>query len=491
MKDFTAYLNEIGEIGYVEQVADAIIYVNGLPNAKPGEIVIFESGDFGQVFTVDYEVAEILIFSKNPIKRGTKVARTNDTLKIPVGMELLGRIIDPLGNSIDSIKPLKTTSSTRPIEVSPAGITKRKTISKPFETGALMVDLAIPLGHGQRQIIVGDRKTGKTSFLTKTILNQTNRGNICIYAAIGKKKLDVKKIQEFFSKHGVLGKMVIVASGSEDATGLIYLSPYTAMTISEFFRDQGKDVLLVLDDLSTHAKFYREIALLGRRFPGRNSYPSDMFYAHAKLMERAGNFTTDIGDASITCLTVAETTQGDLSGYIETNLMSMTDGHLYFDKDLFYLGRRPAINPFLSVTRVGKQTQTNLRRDVSREIISFLNLYEKMQSFIHFGAELNENIKTTLSTGAKIIQFFNQYTDEVLPINLQIVLFSMLWADFWTGKELITIREDMQKIIKTYKSNTSLQKNVDALITNSDSFNKLLKEIRIRGPEIMKISQKI
>ncbi|MEK7559498.1 MAG: F0F1 ATP synthase subunit alpha [Patescibacteria group bacterium] len=490
MKDFNSYLNEIEEIGYVEQVADAIIYVSGLPNVKPEEIVIFETGDFGQVFSIEPELVEILIFSKNSIKPGTRLTRTNEILKVPVGVELLGKVIDSLGNSIESTKPSKSPTFTMPVNSLPQGITKRKAITKTLETGVLIVDMAIPLGHGQRELIVGDRKTGKTSFLTRTILNQTRHGNICVYAAIGKKKLDVKKIEEFFQKQGVMEKMVIVASGSEDATGLIHLTPYTAMTISEFFRDQGKDVLLVLDDLSTHAKFYRELSLLGRRFPGRNSYPSDIFYTHAKLMERAGNFITDKGEASITCLPVAETAQGDLSGYIETNLMSMTDGHLYFDKDLFYLGRRPAINPFLSVTRVGRQTQSNLRREINREIISFLNLYEKMQSFIHFGAELNENIRTTLLTGARIIQFFSQYTNEVVPINLQIVLFAMLWENSWENKELIAIREDMQRVILAYSSDKKIQQLVDTLVEQNDSFNKLLRMIKTQGPQILLSAQK-
>jgi len=488
MKDFNSYLNETEEIGYVEQVADAIIYVSGLPKIKPEEIVIFETGDFGQVFSIEPETVEILIFSKNPIKPGTRVTRTNEILKIPTGYELLGRVIDPLGLSIDTIKPMKSPVKTMPVNIRPAGITKRRTITKTLETGVLIVDLAIPLGHGQRELVIGDRKTGKTSFLTRTILNQTARGNICVYAAIGKKKLDVKKIEKFFAKQGVLDKMVIVASGSEDSTGLTYLTPYTAMTVSEFFRDEGKNVLLVLDDLSTHAKFYREIALLGKRFPGRNSYPSDIFYAHARLLERSGNFTTDKGEASITCLAVAETAQGDLSGYIETNLMSMTDGHLYFDKDLFYLGRRPAINPFLSVTRVGRQTQDNLRREITREIMSFLNLYEKMQSFVHFGAELNDNIKITLATGAKIINFFTQYTNDVMPLNLQIVLFSMLWGNLWGLGQLTKVKDDMQKIIKAYQTNKLVKDQIDNLVTN-DSFNKLIGIIKVEGPKLLKTIQ--
>ncbi len=484
MKDFNKYLSQTEEIGYVEQVADAIVYVSGLPRIKPEEIVIFETGDFGQVFGIEKEIVEILVFSKNLIKPGIKVTRTNEILKVPVGFELLGKVIDPLGSTISAIKT-EVPKNIMPINVRPEGIVKRRSVTKTLETGVLIVDLAIPLGHGQRELVVGDRKTGKTSFLTKTILSQTAKGNICIYAAVGKKKLDVKRIEELFRKHGALDKMVIIASGSEDSTGLTYLTPYTAMTVGEFFRNEGKDVLVVLDDLSTHAKFYREIALLGKRFPGRNSYPSDIFYAHARLLERAGNFVTDKGgEASITCLAVAETAQGDLSGYIETNLMSMTDGHLYFDKDLFYLGRRPAINPFLSVTRVGRQTQSNLRREISREIMSFLTLYEKMQSFVHFGAELNENIKMTLSTGAKIIQFFNQYTSDVIPLNLQVVLFCMLWANLWGVAGLATIKQDMEKIIEVYNSNRQIRDKIDSLV-KIDSFNELLGKIKVEGPKLL------
>jgi len=490
MRDFTAYLNEIEEIGFVKQVADAIIYVSGLPKAKLEEIVIFETGEFGQVFSVNPDHIEVLVFFKNLIKPGTRAVRTNEILKVPVGLELLGRVLNPLGNPMDTTKPFKMPIEKRGINTRPAGIIDRKVITKPFETGVVIVDLIIPLGHGQRELVVGDRKTGKTSFLTKTILNQAKRGNICIYAAIGKKKLDIKKIEEFFAKNGVLDKMIIVASGSNDAIGVIYLTPYTAMTISEYFKDQGKDVLLVLDDLSSHARFYREIALLGKRFPGRNSYPSDIFYTHARLLERAGNFITDKGETSITCLTVAETSQGDLSGYIETNLMSMTDGHLYFDKDLFYQGRRPSINPFLSVTRVGRQTQTNLRREVSREIMSFLTLYQKMQNFIHFGAELNETIKATLATGENIIHFFNQAPGEVVPMNLQIIAFTMLWANLWEIKDSTMVKKQLHQLLKAYNSDKKMREKIDKL-GEIESFNKLIGVLKIEGPNIIReISKK-
>ncbi|MBI2031786.1 MAG: F0F1 ATP synthase subunit alpha [Candidatus Levybacteria bacterium] len=489
MKDFTAYLNQIQEIGYVEEVTDAIIHVSGLPEAKSDEIVYFETGDFGQVFTIHPDLVEILVFSKNSIKPGTRVVRTNSVLQIPVGFELLGRVIDPLGNSIDSIKPLKKMEFSRSIQSIPLGIAYRKTIITPFETGVSMVDMVMPLGHGQRELIIGDRKTGKTNFLMKTVLSQAKKGNVCVYASIGKKKIDIKQLEEFFIKNKIMDKAVIVASGSEDATGLIYLTPFTAMTICEYFRDQGKNVVVILDDLSTHAKFYREIALLGKRFPGRNSYPSDMFFIHAQLMERAGNFITQKGEFSITCFPVAETMQGDLSGYIETNLMSMTDGHLYFDRDLFYQGRRPAINPFLSVTRVGRQTQTNLRREINREIISFFTLYEKMQSFIHFGTELNENIKATLATGEKLIRFFNQKYQEILPIDLQLIFFVMLWGNVFEGKDFDAIENIFGKIFGAYEEDPKMKQQIDNLI-KIDSFNKLLASVRKQTPDILKLSEK-
>lgn len=489
MKDFTTCLNEFGEIGYVEEITEAIIYVSGLPNVKPEEIVVLETGELGQVFNINQDLVEVLVFSKNPISPGVRVARTNDKLTIPAGPELLSRVIDPLGNPIDDAGPMKTPKEKRPINIVPAGIMKRKEITKPFETGVLIVDMAVPLGHGQRELVIGDRKTGKTSVLTRSILTQTKKGNICVYGAIGKKKLDVKKIHEYFRKAGALGNIVTVASMSEDPNGLIYLTPYTAMAISEYFRDQGKDVLLVLDDMTSHAKFYRELALIGKKFPGRNSYPSDIFYTHARLMERAGNFITDKGEASITCLPVAETAQGDLSGYIETNLISMTDGHLYFDKDLFYIGRRPAVNPFLSVTRVGRQTQTTLRREISREIISFLNLYEKLQQYVHFGAELSDNIKATLGTGEKIIRFLNQETNEIIPMNLQIIIFCLIWVNIVGMKDPQTTKKEMAQITNAYNSDKKFKEQLDKL-TQTESFNKLLGIIKQQGQTILNMSAK-
>jgi len=485
MKDFKFYLDSISEIGFVEKASNVIVYVSGLPKAKIDEIVIFETGETGIVMSFTSEVVEVLVFSKKPISHGTKAVRTNEFLKVPVGPELLGRIIDPLGNPLTAMDDYKKPAESRGINALAGGILSRKTITRQIETGIPAVDLVMPLGFGQKELVIGDRKTGKTNFLMQIILAQAKQKHICIYAAIGKKRLDIKIAEDFFKKHGILERIIIVATGSDSPIGLSYLVPFSAMTISEYFRDAGYDVLLALDDLTTHAKVYREVSLLGKKFPGRSSYPGDIFYTHARLLERAGNFITEKGEKAITCLPVAETTQGDLSGYIQTNIMAMTDGHLYFDSDLFAKGRRPAINPFLSVTRVGRQTQSTLKRSINREILSFLTIYEKMQNFSHFGAELTESSKITLTIGEKIIEFLNQGPSTTMPINLQILLFSMLWNSILQNKNIGPTGTDVNKMIEKYTTNSNVNKTIDKVIANAETFNDMLKIIKEKGDQLL------
>ncbi len=485
MKDFNYYLNSISEVGYVESISNAIVHADGLPEVKLEEIVLFETGEFGMTLSLKEDQIEILVFSENSVKKGTKIVRTNEFITVPLGAGLLGTILDPMGNPITPLSRPLASVTRRVVNTQAEGILSRKTVNRQFETGVPIVDLIMPLGHGQRELVIGDRKTGKTNFLMQSILSQTRKGNICIYAAIGKEMLDIKETEEFFKNQGIMDRVIIVCSRFQDPIGLTYLVPYSAMTIAEYFRDEGHDVLLVLDDLTTHAKFYRELSLLGKRFPGRNSYPGDIFYIHAKLLERAGNFKTPKGEKSITCLPVAESTQGDLSGYIQTNIVSMTDGHLYFDLDLFAKGRRPAISPFLSVTRVGRQTQSSLKRDINRELLSFLTIYEKMQNYSHFGAELNETIKTTLKFGEKVTSFLNQPLSTVTPLNLQIVLFAMLWNSRLTGVEFEPTGHKLEQIVNNYNTNIDIKKMIDELVAASTSFNGLLNVIRQKGTDIL------
>jgi F-type H+-transporting ATPase subunit alpha len=486
MKTFQQYLTSAEEIGFVEACNQSIVYASGLPNATLQEIVIFESGDLGVILSMSRDQVEILLLSKSAIKAGIRVTRTGAKQEMPMGFELLGKAINPFGQPLSASVIIDKPKISRPIDISPTGINTRARIQQSFETGVTLVDMLIPLGKGQRELVIGDRKTGKTSFLYQTILKQSSLGTICIYAGVGKKKTDIKKIESFFQNTGIQNNTVIIATSSEDPAGVIYLTPYAAMTLAEYFRDEGHDVLVVMDDLFTHAKFYREIMLIGKRFPGRNAYPADIFYTHARLLERAGNFVLPNGnERSITCLPVVESVEGDIAGYIQTNLMSMTDGHIYFDVDMFAKGNRPAINPFVSVSRVGRQTQSPLRLTLYRELISFLTLDRKLESFSHFSAEAGADVKRTLAVAERINAFFTQGAHEVKNLDLQIVVFCLLWADYW--QDIQKLEKDIATINETYKSSLEAQSLVKELINSVNSLNELLMMVRKQQDKILNV----
>jgi F-type H+-transporting ATPase subunit alpha len=501
MTQFEDRLNKTKEIGYVEKVTISIIYVRGLPGAKPSELVYFESGEIGQVFSLSPDYVEVLLLTKAVIEIGTKVARSNETLKIGVGDYVLGKTLNPLAFTEDE-KINQKPAEFRLVDVNPPGINLRKNIEKPFETGITLVDLATPLGCGQRELIIGDRKTNKTQFLLQALYAQAIKGTICIYCAIAKRQLDIMMIKQFMANSQINKNSVLIASAPDDVPGLIFLTPYTAITLAEYFRDQGKDVLVILDDMTAHAKYYREISLLAERFPGRGSYPGDIFYIHAKIMERAGNFvlrqditeTAEKGsskqgisehEVSITCLPVAEMVMGDFSGYIQTNLMAMTDGHIYFDKDYFNEGRRPAINPFLSVTRVGRQAQTPLLKDLSRTLISFLVHHEKLKQFMHFGAELSEETKRSLILGDKILALFDQPWDVYVPLNVSLTLFSCIWVGFWKERELVDLKGEIKKFYQKYMGDKTFKDRIDALISQSANFMTFMDNLRSNQADIL------
>lgn len=472
MKNFDYYLDKLGEIGFVEEVVHSVVNVSGLPEAHPNEVVIFDTGDVGQIMSILEDVVEILILTRTKIRVGSQVVRTNELLQVPVGNEFLGRVVDSLGNPLDKGKAIKGTYS--PIDTQPHGIVGRKQIDKPLETGVTTVDLVVPLARGQRELVIGDRKTGKTQFLLQSFLNQAKKGTICIYAMIGQRQIDIKKHAEFIKRNKIETNTMIVATSSSDPSGLIFLTPYTAMTYAEYFRDKGMDVLLILDDMTSHAKYYREISLLSKRFPGRSSYPGDIFYAQARLIERAGCFKT----GSITCLPVAESILGDLSGYIQTNLMAMTDGHIFFDIELYNQGKRPAVSPYLSVTRVGHQAQTPLQRDLSKQLNSFLVSYDRMKQFMHFGAEAGETVRSVLNLGARLDILFNQPVNLTVPINVNIVILGGFWAGIWNETETGNLKKEMEQIILNYKTNSGYRKQIDSIITTSKQFSDLVNAIR-------------
>jgi F-type H+/Na+-transporting ATPase subunit alpha len=390
------------------------------------------------VFAINRGKIEARIFSHDPVRVGTRVTRTDQTLSVPVGKELLGQTINPIGEALDPTVPYVMPNTYRDMESRSIPISGRRKITVQLETGITLVDLLLPLGRGQRELIIGDRKTGKTSLLMTIIKKQVEDGVVGIYCAIGRKKSDIKKLQEFFVQEKIMDKVIIVATSSYDSPSLIYQTPYAGMSIAEYFRDQGINTLVVLDDLSTHAKFYRELSLLARRYPGRDSYPGDIFYTHSRLLERCGNFIhPKAGEVSITCLPVVEIIEGDFTGYVSTNVMGITDGHIYLDSGIYYQGQRPAVNIPLSVTRVGRQTMSKLSREINKSLTAFLASYNKLINLSHFGQELTDDVKKDLRLGDLVFKFLNQSYLVIIPIPVQMVILSMVLQDIIEDKEVL------------------------------------------------------
>lgn len=486
MRDFNFYLKKTGEVGIIELTNYPIVSIQGLPGAKPNEIVIFETGELGEIFSVNHDNADALVFSTSSIKVGSKVVRTDESISVPVGEELLGHVIDPLGNPLSQEKIFNSPKEKRSIETVPPGINERENIKRPFTTGISIIDNMVPLGKGQKEAIVGDRKTGKTSFLFTMVKSQVKQGSKVIYAAIAKKKSDIKKLEILFEEEKLLDDIVIVASSSFDSPSLIYITPYSAMSMAEYFKDKGEDVVVILDDLSAHAKVYREISLVAKHFPGRDSYPGDIFFAHSRLVERGGNFKQGDKEVSITCFPVVETVEGDLTNYVTTNVMSMTDGHIFLDSNAFYRGRRPAVDISLSVTRVGRQTQNPLARDINREIMRFLSSFEKMQNLAHFGAELTDSVKHILKVGEDIYKFFNQPPEVLVPPAVQMVMIGMIWFEGFANQEENFIFLARDRLTEAYEKDENVKK-LFYIISDVDNFGKLLLKVKKYRSEILSI----
>lgn len=475
---FSDYAKSSTTLGRVTAIAQGWARLEGLRDASINEIVIFENNAVGQIISLHEDSIDCSLLSQTSLQKDMEVVLTGKQPSVFLSPEILGQTVNPLGESMESSYKGEREF---PLFHLASGLPSRSRIHRACFTGVKIVDLLIPLGKGQRELIIGDRKTGKTNFLLQAMRFQMEDGAIGIYAGIGKKKTDIKKVQAFFQKHNLAKKSVIIATSSDDPAGLIYLTPYTAMSVAEYFRDLGKDVFLILDDLTTHARFYREISLIANRFPGRNSYPSDMFSVHASLLERAGNFKTSSGsDVSITCLPVVETLLGDISGYIQTNIMSMTDGHLFFDEDLFAKNIRPAVNPFLSVTRVGKQTQDSLQQEITNTVLTFLGGVEKLKSYTHFGAELHEETRQNLRKGEAVDAFFKQTAEELSDQYISLFSFCQIWKKSWANTS--DVSSFLAKLHHEYTTNQSFQAIVYQAVSESES----LVELEKRSEEAMK-----
>jgi len=478
MKTFKDYLEEIGEVGYIGSIIHSIIYVSGLPGARPKEMVIAEGGQRGIVQSLEAEMVEVLMLDTAGLVNNLSIARTDEQFKIPVGTGLLGRVVDAFTESIDGAGAVLGEKTARPIEPPAPGIDRRVRVNRPLETGVTIVDLLVPIGYGQRELVIGDKKTGKTTFLLQTMANQAKKGVIGVYVSIGKRQNDVKMIEAYLRKKGVFENCVVVAATAADPATMVYLAPYTGLAIAEFFRDVGKDVVIVFDDLTNHAKFYREISLLLKRAPGRSSYPGDIFHLHAALLERAGNVKIPSGETvAITALPVAETLEGDITGYIQTNLMAITDGHIFFDIDEFRKGARPAINPALSVSRVGNQTKAPADRQLAQIVQEDLAKYKKALEIARFGVELPAATQAEIALGEKIEVIFNQDSETIIPRPFQLILLGLLLSGFWEGKNANLVKVDTIKLVQKYQKGLfrDLEKQIEA-VKEVQELNSLIKK---------------
>ena len=391
--------NTSEETGTVIYVGDGIVTVYGIDHAMYGEVVVFDNGVKGMVQDIRQNEIGVILFGRDTgIKEGTKVVRTKKKAGIPVGNEYIGRVINALGEPIDGGAEIKA-DGYRPIEEEAPGIIERKSVDTPMETGILSIDSMFPIGRGQRELIIGDRQTGKTSIATDTILNQKGKGVICIYVAIGQKASSVAKIVNTLEKYDAMDYSIVLSSTASEPASLQYIAPYAGTALAEYFMHQGKDVLIVYDDLSKHAVAYRAISLLLERSPGREAYPGDVFYLHSRLLERSSRLSDKLGGGSITALPIIETQAGDVSAYIPTNVISITDGQIFLESNLFFEGMRPAVNVGLSVSRVGGAAQTKAMKKACGSIRIDLAQYREMEVFTQFSSDLDDATKAQLAHG--------------------------------------------------------------------------------------------
>ena len=413
---------EMTETGSVILVGDGIARVYGLRGCMAGELLEFEDGSVGLAQNLEEETVSVAVLSdQNDIHEGTTVKRTGRVLNVPVGEAMLGRVVNALGEPIDGKGPIATVA-TRPIESPAPGIIERKSVSVPLQTGIKAIDSMIPIGRGQRELIIGDRQTGKSVIAVDTIINQKNTDVLCIYVAIGQKSSTVVQLANELQQAGAMEYTIIVSASASESAPLQYIAPYAGCAMAEYFREQGKDVLIVYDDLSKHAVAYRALSLLIRRPPGREAYPGDVFYLHSRLLERAVCIDPAYGGGSITALPLIETQAGDVSAYIPTNVISITDGQIFLETELFHSGIMPAINPGISVSRVGGSAQLKAMKKVSGELKLLYAQYRELQAFAQFGSDLDADTKARLALGERIVAVLGQHRNSPVRVGCQVVI---------------------------------------------------------------------
>lgn len=444
---------DVVDVGTVIQVGDGIARIHGLENCMSGELLEFPGEVYGMALNLEEDnVGCVLLGSDDNIKEGDVVKRTERIVEVPVGEAMIGRVVNALGQPIDGKGPINT-DKFRPVERVAPGVITRKSVSEPLQTGIKAIDSMVPIGRGQRELIIGDRQTGKTAIAIDTIINQKGKDVICIYVAIGQKRSTVAQIVDTLQKRDAMDYTIIVSATASELAPLQYLAPYAGVSIGEEFMENGKDVLIVYDDLSKHAVAYRAMSLLLRRPPGREAYPGDVFYLHSRLLERAARLNEDYGGGSITALPLIETLAGDISAYIPTNVISITDGQIFLESELFFSGQRPAVNAGLSVSRVGGAAQIKAMKKIAGTLKLELAQYRELAAFAQFGSELDKETQERLSQGERILEILKQPQYRPVPVEEQVMIIYAVTKKYLADVEIERIREFEEEFIKYMNTN--------------------------------------
>ena len=468
------------ETGTILNVGDGIARASGLINCMAGELLEFEDGSFGMAQNLEENSVSIVLFgSDEKIGEGQTVKRTGKVVSVPVGEALIGRVVNALGQPIDGAGPI-VTEEFRAIESNAPGICERKSVFEPLQTGIKAIDSMIPIGRGQRELIIGDRQTGKTTIATDTIINQKGKDVICIYVAIGQKRSTVTSLVENLQKNGAMDYTIVVAATASEASPLQYIAPYSGCAMGEYFMYKGKHVLVIYDDLSKHAVAYRALSLLIRRPPGREAYPGDVFYLHSRLLERAAKLDDEHGGGSLTALPIIETQAGDVSAYIPTNVISITDGQIFLETELFHSGVMPAVNPGISVSRVGGNAQIKAMKKVAGTLKLVYSQYRELQSFAQFGSDLDADTKSRLEQGARIVEILKQNQNSPIPVEKQVAIIYAVTKNYLTDVKLADVKAyesglytfldtnpDGAAFIKAVKETGKLEENTEESLKNA------------------------
>ncbi|AWN33319.1 MULTISPECIES: F0F1 ATP synthase subunit alpha [Lactobacillus] len=444
---------DINEVGVVTYIGDGIARAHGLNNVLANELLEFDNGSYGIAQNLESnDVGIIILGNFDDIREGDQVKRTGQIMRVPVGDALIGRVVNPLGQPVDGLGEIKT-SKTRPIEASAPGVMERQSVNQPLQTGIKAIDALVPIGRGQRELIIGDRKTGKTSLAIDTILNQKGQGVICIYVFIGQKESTVRSQVETLKRFGAMDYTIVVEAGPSEPAPMLYIAPYAGTAMGEEFMYNGKDVLVVFDDLSKQAVAYRELSLLLRRPPGREAYPGDVFYLHSRLLERSAKLSDKLGGGSMTALPFIQTEAGDISAYIPTNVISITDGQIFLQSDLFFAGTRPAIDAGNSVSRVGGSAQIKAMKKVAGTLRTDLAAFHELESFAQFGSDLDQATQAKLNRGRRVVEVLKQPLHAPIPVEKQVVILYALTHGYLDSVPVDDIAKFEKELYDNFDSN--------------------------------------